>query len=223
MNAVVTYIFGKHKEKLREPLVIDKDVEYICVTDQKDLKSKNWKIVYDDVPQAKCVRDKMVFVKYNPFKYTDAEKVCVIDGTLHITKSLKSLFELCKNDMLLKLHPQRYNLYDELLAWMSMRNLDKAYLQKFENMARILKTNLHNKFLVESCVIVWRNTDKILELCNTLIAYMKFLGNNTLFQSNQCVLTLLLETEFAHIKYDTLNQKKYFTRYKHNTDELADR
>ena len=113
--AVITYIFGKNQELLREPLVIDKDVEYICVTDQKDLKSKIWKIIYEPQNNVKSLRDKVALVKFNPFKYTNAEKIIIQDSSLQCISSLIPLFEsINEYDIGLKKHPGRSNLKDEL-------------------------------------------------------------------------------------------------------------
>lgn len=218
-RAVITYIFGRGKELLREPLVVDKDIEYICVTDQKDLKSKTWKIVHDDINQAGCTRDKMVYVKYNPFKYTTANEACVVDGSIQIKASLHKLFEQLKDkDVLIKQHPERTNLYDELQAWVKLRNLPKEYITKFEHMSKYYKISLTTNFLLESCVLVFKNTNAVQELCESVIALMKFLGEKPcLFLSNQCCLTYLLQTLHKNIKYDWLKQALFFVRYKHNT------
>ena len=91
--AVFTYIFGKNTEKIREPRFIDKNVEYICVTDQKDLTSKHWKIIYEPLEDVKSLRDKTALVKFNPFKYTDADRIVIHDSSLEQIASLQSLFE----------------------------------------------------------------------------------------------------------------------------------
>ena len=221
--AVITYIFGKGKEILREPLVLD-DIEYICVTDQKDLKSKNWKIIYDEIPEAKCVRDKMVYVKYNPFKYTNTDKICVIDGTLEIKNSLITLFNQCMNcDLLVKVHPERDNLFDELNQWIKTRNMPNTAISMFETMAKHHSYNLKTKILYESCVLVYSNNKEVKDLCSTVIEYMRFLGKETLFLSNQCVLTFLLNTQFKNLKKDYINQKPLFMRYNHGTNKPHDR
>lgn len=220
--AVITYIFGKNKEILRKPLVKD-DIEYICVTDQKDLKSSDWKIIYDEMPEVKCVRDKMVYVKYNPFKYTDADRICVIDGTLEITKSLIPLFEQVKdNDLLVKLHPERDNLFIELGTWIKTRGMPSDSLQKFQVIAKHDNLNLNKKFLLESCVMVYTRNESVKELCKEELSYMKFLGNKgNLFLSNQCVLTILLQK--AKLKFGFLNQRDFFKRYRHNSRTLVNR
>lgn len=220
--AIITYIFGKNKELLRKPLVKD-NIEYICVTDQKDLKSNDWKIIYDEMSEVKCIRDKMVYVKYNPFKYTDADIICVIDGTLEINKSLIPLFEQVKdNDLLVKLHPERDNLYSELCTWIKTRGMPNDSLQKFQVIAKHDNLNLNKKFLLESCVIVYTKNDEVKELCKEELSYMKFLGDKgNLFLSNQCILTILLQK--AKLKFGFLNQKDFFKRYRHNSRTLVNR
>lgn len=215
--AVITYIFGENKEILREPLVLDKNVEYICVTDQKNLSSKNWKIVFDKIKEANCTRDKMVYVKYNPFKYTNAEKICVIDGTIEICNHIDELFnKIDEYDILLKRHPKRTNLIDELNCWIEKRGMSKTAIDKFSIMSKKSNIDLKNDFLIETCIIVYKNTDKIKKFCNTEIAYMKFLGDNNLFLSNQCVLSFLIQQTDMKIGY--VKQDSYFNRYGHNTN-----
>ena len=43
--SIVTMLFNNY-DLLREPEEIDENAEYICVTDNPDLKSKAWKIIY---------------------------------------------------------------------------------------------------------------------------------------------------------------------------------
>lgn len=221
--AVVTYIFGKRKELLREPAFRDRDVEYICVTDQTDLRSGVWKVVIDNIPQANCVRDKMVYVKYNPFKYTDADIICVIDGSLKIAHSLMPLFKQAENnDILIKKHPDRDNLTVELDKWIKTRGMPASAKEKFNIMGKTANIDLNNKFLIESCVLVYNKSDRVKKLCETEISHMEFLGQDgKLFLSNQCVLTFLLQQ--VDIKYDYLNQKDFFIRYRHNTTSVVNK
>lgn len=220
--AVITCIFGKGKEILRTPLVKD-DIEYICVTDQKDLNSDVWKIIHDEMDNIKCIRDKMVYVKYNPFKYTDADRICIIDGTLEITNSLIPFFQQATEyDMLVKLHPERNCLMKELNEWIMKRNMPRSVMAKFKIMTNYNNIDINTSFLLESCIIMYTRNDKVKELCNEVMAYMKFLGNDkNLFLSNQCILTLLLMQE--QLKIGFIDQKRFFKRYDHGTWRLHDR
>lgn len=217
MNAVVTYIFGTNMEILREPLVVEPGVEYICVTDNSKLKSKFWKIIYDNIPQAACARDKMVYVKYNPFKYTKARYICVIDGSIEISSMLSPFFaKLGKVDMLVKHHPQRDNLEDELHIWNTRRNLPDMCIYKFMAMSDVDGISLTNKFLIESCVLGYNTNLKSRFLCTLMLQYMAWLGNNgRLCITNQCALSYLLQK--YPISIDYINQDTFFNRYLHNS------
>ena len=91
-KAVLTFIFGADKEILREPLVVDDGVRYVCVTDQP-LKSDVWEIRREYFPFVKSDRDKVALVKMQPFKYVDSEQVVTIDGSLQIKAHLGPLFD----------------------------------------------------------------------------------------------------------------------------------
>ena len=43
--AVVTFLFN-HYDLLREPIMVDEKVDYYCLTDDKNLKSNVWQIIY---------------------------------------------------------------------------------------------------------------------------------------------------------------------------------
>jgi len=45
--SILTFIIGKGYEKVHEIVNKQDDVEYILVTNDKDLQSKSWNVVYD--------------------------------------------------------------------------------------------------------------------------------------------------------------------------------
>jgi hypothetical protein len=223
MNAVVTYIFGENQEILREPLVVDSNVDYICVTDQPSLTSKQWRIIVDDISLAHCTRDKMPLVKYNPFKYTNADQIIVLDGTLQITNSLAIIFkQLEDHDLAIKMHPERNSLIQELYAWRCLRNLSINVIEKFCIMAMMDGINLDDNFLVESCIIGYRNTPQIHDLCRCVLAYMKYLGDgDKLCITNQCPFTYCIQK--SRIDYAKIDQRSVANRYRHGKWTLHNR
>lgn len=216
--AVITYIFGNY-EKLREIRVKDPNTEYICVTDQ-NLHSRTWKIIHDTVPLADTNRDKVVYVKFNPFKYTNAQYICVIDGSIEIKHSLKHLFEQLKTtDLLVKKHPRHSTLIEELKAWVNVRKMPQVCVDKFISAAKTLNYDLNTNFLIEGCIICYNANENAKYLCKVLIEFMKLLGTDgNLIMTNQCPLSLLLKTLCNDVKYSFLNQNTYFIRYKHNSN-----
>lgn len=222
MNAVITYIFGKNKEILRTPLVIDPDVEYICVTDQPDLKSDVWKIVIDPMPEISSNRDKMALVKYNPFKYTNAEKILVMDGSFEIKNSLELLFSHFVYDIGLKYHPIRDYLGEELPVWKKCRNLPDITIQKFKVIAKTDNIDLNKVRLYETSVILYNNNELNKDICDVVLKYMKILGENGNFIiTNQCPLSYIMCKYFDNAKVQHIDRNEYFNRYLHNTNKLV--
>lgn len=216
--AVITYIFGKNKERLRKPLVIDTDIDYICVTDQSDIKSDVWKIVIDTMPEISSNRDKMALVKYNPFKYTNAEKILVIDGSFEIKQSIKQLFEHFVYDIGLKLHPRRNYLGEELPVWKQCRNLPETTIQKFKIMARKDNLDLNKIKLYESSLILYNNNELNKDICDVVLKYMKILGEDGNFIiTNQCPLSYVMRKHFNEVKIQHIDRNDFFNRYIHNT------
>jgi len=216
--AVITYIFGKNQELLREPLIIDKGVEYICITDQKDLKSKIWKIIYEPQSNVKSLRDKVALVKFNPFKYTNADKIIIQDSSLQCISSLIPLFEsINEYDIGLKKHPFQSNLKEELPYW-KPRGLQQFQIKKFEKMASMNNIKLEEIPLYECCLLCIHNNEKTKEIFKQLLNLMKILGyNNDMIITQQCPFAYLLKTYYNNLKIKILNQHNYFNRYMHNT------
>lgn len=219
--AVFTYIFGRNKEQLREPKFIDDNVEYICITDQQNLKSNFWKIIYDPMDNVKSLRDKTALTKFNPFKYTEADRIIIQDSSLECKCSLNELYaELYNNDICLKKHPVRENLEQELPEW-KVRGLTDSQISKFKNMAKNDGIKLTDIPLYECCVICIKNNKETKELFNSLLSLMRLLGENgNMIVSQQCTFAYLIKTFYPYLKIGKINQNKFFTRYIHNSNKV---
>ena len=175
--AVITYIYGKNQEYLREPLIVDNNIEYICITDQP-LTSKTWKIIYKPLIEIKSLRDKVALVKFNPFEYTNADRIIIQDSSLKCISNLNILFnDIEKYDICLKKHPERNNLAEELPKW-KFRGLSDNQINKFYVMAKLNNIKLKDIPLYECCVLGIKNDEKTREIFNNLLLLMKLLGEN---------------------------------------------
>jgi hypothetical protein len=68
---------------LREPKIIEKNIDYICFTDNKKIKSKKWKLIYV-VPNFKSNLENRKY-KILPHKYLDKyDESLYIDGNIQI-------------------------------------------------------------------------------------------------------------------------------------------
>jgi len=115
-NIIYTAIIGSYDE-LKEPLIITKDVDYFCFTDDENLVSDNWKVVViknkRNLTQAQLARD----VKINIHRYMlEFNKALWIDANQQINANLMFLFESnIEYDFTLLMHPDRNCIYDEAL------------------------------------------------------------------------------------------------------------
>ena len=220
MNAVITYIFGEHTEILRDPLVANHDVEYICVTDQISLRSSKWNIIVDEMAGIKNARDKMALVKYNPFKYTNANNIIVMDGAFQIVASLEPLFiQLNATPLLLKSHHIRKTLCEELKAWVKSRGMQSDVITRFDAMSEVDGISLDEPFLIGSGMIGFNNSILVHSVCNLVLSYMRFLGEDgNMCITNQCPLTYVIEK--FHIPFTWFDWNQYTKLYQHNSWEI---
>lgn len=220
--SVITYIY-ENNEWLHEPDKCSPNVDYICVTDNPKLKSNHWKLVYDPLSQFKNPRFKFAYVKLHPFQYANTKHAVIIDGAIKPKTSLDSLVNRCGNGLLLKLHPSRNNLYDELLAWNAYRGLSFSALTRFILMADAVGASVFHGPLYETCCMVWSNNDNIkkLGIC-TFNTMVKLDAPNDPWPSNQLVLSMFLQSLFKQTKVGTFNMQTYFTRYQHNSNVCID-
>lgn len=135
--SVVTFIFGDY-EILREPTIPDPDAEYICITDRKDLKSTNWKIIVDDQGikegdyEGNNVYLRRTFKgKYHWMDYCSTDNCFRVDGSIEIVGSLKTLITQIEGDIMLCVHPDRQNGIDEYDIWIKQRGLSSIYKEKY--------------------------------------------------------------------------------------------
>jgi hypothetical protein len=125
---VLTYLIGDY-DLLREIAfdTTNSEVEYLLITDRKDLISKTWKVIYDpDIDKPELAPfDRVFMVRYNLFKYASND-ICVrLDHSFKVIKPLDKLvkkFIKGNYDGCLCVHGYRYDILEEYNVWMNHRN-----------------------------------------------------------------------------------------------------
>lgn len=223
--SIITFIFGDY-ECLREVGETDPNVEYICVTDNKNLKSDTWKIIVDDELEGKGVFDKCFSVRYNPFKYCSTD-ICVrVDGSIKIHKPINHIVEKfiqSGDDVCFLIHPYRDNIPVEYQIWNMFRNFPKEKALQHLSIFQSLGYDFNKKgFIQLNFSIVKRN--KINNDINTLTYYFqKLFGNeNDIDRLDQTTLTVILDRFFPDVKVfgvsESLLHSEYMTWCGHNSD-----
>lgn len=78
-------------DKLREPLFVDPDAEYIYITDHP-VKSTYWKVIVDIKLVNKNPIYSAYYVRYHPFQYVTTDIVFVMDSSIQIKDSLHIIY-----------------------------------------------------------------------------------------------------------------------------------
>lgn len=134
--SILTYLMGDYDclHELPKNLIVNKNIEYICVTDNKDIKSDTWKIVYDKELDSKKYNgfDKTFLVRYNPFKYC-SNNICVrMDASFSINEPLDELINAFIKggyEMALNIHPTNTTIDKELEDWELYRSENQKEIQ----------------------------------------------------------------------------------------------
>ena len=158
--SVLTYIFN-NGDILREAPK-DDNIEYICVTDNTELKSDTWKIIIDEDLVGKDSEYASFYVRYHPFKYCSSNICMRIDGSIQIKESLVSMFEEFDNsnkDICIMTNSRARSIRQELLHW-SFLPTEMKEGQK--TLYKELGVDINSEGSIQSPLSITRNND----LCN---------------------------------------------------------
>ena len=129
---VLQYIINGY-ELVHEVKQKDPEVEYLLVTDDPDLKSETWHVIYDKDLEGLSTFDKCYAIKFNLFKYATTDICVYLDANIEVLRSLKPLidiFEAGSYDMAMMPHPHRHNFIEEYQKWIELRGYSPAIVKK---------------------------------------------------------------------------------------------
>ena len=91
--SILSCIFGGY-EMVREVVNPDPDIEYILVTDNQNLKSNTWTVLfYPDLMDYPEGPDRWAYVRYHPFEFVNTDICLYIDGSVQIKDNPISILE----------------------------------------------------------------------------------------------------------------------------------
>ena len=91
--------------------------EYICYTDDPELKSNVWDVQLIDKPQR--------YVKIKGYEYVGHDPALYIDGSIEIVGDLNRFMMAIRKEWSLWKHPARDCIFDEAQAVVDLKGLDK--------------------------------------------------------------------------------------------------
>lgn len=213
---VLTYIINDY-ELVHEIENKDPDAEYVLVTDNPNLSSKTWTVVYDEKLKDGNVFNRCYKVRFNCFKYCNTD-ICVrIDGSISIKKSLAPLideFENGKYDLALMPHPINYNFIREYNDWVKQRRYPKKQAEHCINIMRSKGYDFDYKGMFQSCISIQRRgkiTEEIDRLTMSLLMELGYDGN--VERINQIPLSFVVNTYFSDAKLLPLSEQILYSPY----------
>ena len=227
--AVITFLFNKY-DLLREPVVVDEEADYYCLTDDSTLKSDTWNIIYIDkfdtdkfTGVQKTYMAKYSFYKYLPEVY---DYYVTIDAAIEIVGKLSPVIEMFDKydyNIGLSMHPARDNWLTEYSCWTGSRGLDRKYVKMFEDYATQNGFNPKGKNgLIECTVKIYKNTPDVIGFINNVYTTLG-LVNNFEDKNDQCYFTCVLGLHLNRLSpvFFTRNFyacSKYMVSYFHGTN-----
>jgi len=220
--SIVTFIFGEY-DKCRTPLFIDKDIEYILVSDHH-FEHPVWKVVVDEELSGKSPLYQSYYVRYHPFKYVHSDTVVVIDGSIKIMDDLSEIVDPFINsdrDMLLMCMNYPYSSEQKIQHWKKVRHLDD---ESIENIRK-----LQAEFSIEDMLGSIGNAFRILknnginrDFNRAVWAYSLQCGiNGDPNRLDEIVEQIVLKTFFMNLKLTLASQQiihsKFLRHYWHKS------
>lgn len=222
--SVLQYIFNNY-DVYRPPKIFDPECEYILVTDDKNIKAENVKIIIDDTLNNLPIWYKCYSVRFNLFKYCSTPVCFYLDGNVEIKESLNKIYQSfidSKSELGLLIHPERNSIIHEYFTWHKIRNYPLERAIYILNYFISQGYNINYKGLYEGKFRICKNTElnnKIDTQC--LQELQKLSYNNDVERIDQTVYSLILNNFYNNLKVmpifpHVLYNSGMFNIYPHN-------
>lgn len=221
--SVLCYIINDY-EIVREIGEKDPEAEYILVTDDKNLKSETWTVVYDeDLLKMRSTFDKCYSIRFNVFKYCHAPICIYIDANVQVNKPLTPLikkFEEGKYDMCLMPHPLRNLFLTEYKAWLRNRRYPFEQAKKFFKLLSDSRYPANYRGIFQGTFKIVRNDKTNSDFERMSLAFLNYLGTEEAIERlDQTVYSFVLNTWFQDKKIlpvsEQILRSEYMTWYWH--------
>lgn len=199
--SILTFIVGKGYEMVHEILNKQDDVEYLMITDDPDLKSNTWQIIYDqNLLQYKTPFERCFRIRYNVFKYCSTDVCVTIDGSMQVKGSLDKLIDIFndgKYDICLMPHPLWSSIITEYNAWIKMRNYPINQAQTSLKFISNLGYDFNYNGLFQLCFSIKRKCSFTKKLDDLVFSCLQYLSDDNNFERlDQTIFTCIMNKFF---------------------------
>ena len=223
---VITYIMGDY-EQVHEITERSERADYLLITDNQALKSETWKIIGDPSLTGGPF-NKVMSVRWNPWKYTAADIVITVDGSLGINCNLDELvdaFNAGNHELGIVIHSHRNTAVAELEVWSSFRNHERAVWQR-DFLKTIRGYDIYNyRGLYQTGFMIRRQTER-LSYWETLVKrYLLAIGGDEYDRLDQVLASYALNQFCNDLRClwfsERLLESKFITWYGHGTNDVV--
>ena len=227
--SVLCFIVNSY-EKVREVQEPDPDVEYVLVTDDRDLKSSTWRVVYDSELEKMSPFERCCNIKYNVFKYVTSDLCIYLDASIQVKGSLDDMvedFNASKSDIGLMCHPFIQNYVSELQLWIKQREYPVEHANRFMEFLHKMQYNLEYKSHFQSGMSIRKKSKMTRDFENLVLAHLYYIADDDVVERvDQLVADYVLNTYFNDKKVFLLSMQCMFSDKlqicKHGSDEACD-
>ncbi|MBR3254751.1 MAG: DUF616 domain-containing protein [Clostridia bacterium] len=212
---VYTCITGNY-DKLIEIQYLEKNIDYICFTNNKKLVSNTWNIRYinEDLDNLTLARK----IKILGYKYLSEYDLLIwLDGAINIQQPITTFLNDCCDfnnfDMIGFKHKYRNCIYDEINECV---RLNKESIEKAYKLEQYLEENNYprNNGLIESTVLVRKNISEVNKLMDDWFDMLVKFSRRDQLSFNYCLWKNPIRINFLNM-YVFDNQ--YFKHEGHNS------
>lgn len=198
--SVLTCIFNNY-EVLRTPYNPNPDVEYVCVTDNPELKDDVWQIKYlNDIQKLMPENNQWTYVRYHPFEFVSNDICLYVDGSIQLkadfTKFLIYPFVFNDFEYGVMAHLMNQTIQDDVETWRTTRGISNS---ESDNALRLIKdTNYDVKGYIQSGCLLYRK-GKVADIINNAtwdLCYKLSDTPGTVYRNNQLALTYVINKMF---------------------------
>lgn len=205
--SVLTILMGNYDILHELPFQnTNENVEFICVTDKKNLTSNTWTIVYDEDLDKKEYNgfDRTFLVRYNPFKYCNSNICIRLDATilpLCDLQDLVSQFVEGNYDFGFCVHPSNMSLINELEVWANCRKCDQRQLQ-YDYITNVIGYDINKKGLIQNNIAIVKKSQIADEVHKGMINILYDCTDNEghINRLDQTLLTAFFYKNYDHLK-----------------------
>lgn len=232
-KAVVTYIFGD-RDELRDIEYKQNDWDYFCFTDNEELKSKDWNVIFVDSSKQDDLNSKRLsnYVKYNPFAILSSSVEIMYDLCITIDANISPSGDLNKMcsflthfnyDATFAKHPVRNSVDQEFDAILQSRKDSKEsikYTKEFFDENGFNEIFRSRAGLYQTGIIIWKNSHYTREFQSQFWETYLNLSERDQLCLPFCLYQVKPYQQFNNIATNWDDFMEYFNYYKHK-DEVA--